>query len=433
MDFVLGDATGLRIPAHLDALREVGADFLTEAFQVFGSLPADNSVARIARIVPCPGGSTGQKVFLTVEYARPDPGLHTELFVKFSRDFSDEIRDRGKYELESEVKFAAISRLPGFPIRIPTAYFADYHQASMTGMLITERVAFGEGGIEPHRQKCLDHEIEAPILYYRAIIKALARLAAAHKAGRLPADIAERFPFDPIEAAAADPIPYDEAKLRRLVADYAAFAAAHPQLLPAGIREPDFIARLDREVGRFLAEEGRIKRFLQSDPDLIALCHWNAHIDNAWFWQDGSGALQCGLMDWGRVRPLNLAFALWGSLSGAPLEIWEQHLDELLDLFTDELAAGGGPRLDPVTLRLHLDLYVAMMGLAWMLPAPKRILLRLPEAAVAGGPHDPVFRTSETARNQLHIFTLVLSLWRAHDFAASLDRMLERAPRGLPS
>lgn len=430
VDFVRGDATGLRIPAHGEALHDAGAAFLTEAFRKFGALAPDNSVARITRMAPCPGGSTGRKVFLSVEYERPEPHLHQDLFVKFSRDFGDPLRDRGKYELESEVRFASISRLPGFPIHTPAAYFADYHQASMTGVLITERIAFGEGGIEPHKLKCMDHLIAEPLPYYRAILKALAQLAAAHRSGRLPADVDARFPFDPVAAAAADPIPFDEAQLRGQVAAYADFAAVHPQLLPAKLTDPAFIATLDREVGRFLGEEARIKRFLQSDPDLIALCHWNAHIDNAWFWRDGDGALQCGLMDWGRVRPLNLAFALWGCLSGAPLEIWDRHLDDLLVLFTDELAEGGGPRLAPARLKLHLDLYVAMMGLAWMLEAPARILFRLPEVASASGPHDPIFRRSETARNQLHIFTNVLNLWRTHDFGAGLDQLVEGGRSG---
>ncbi len=131
IDFVRGDTTGLRIPAHEGALRNAGAGFLTEAFRAFGSLGKDNSVARITRLTHCPGGSTGAKLLMSVEYAKPDPGLHTELFVKFSRDFTDALRDDpGRYEMAPEVPFAAISRLPGFPIAVPGACFADYHHES---------------------------------------------------------------------------------------------------------------------------------------------------------------------------------------------------------------------------------------------------------------------------------------------------------------
>ncbi len=429
MEFVRGDATGLLIPAHSEALRAGGEAFLSQAFQTFGSLSADNRVARITRFEICPGGSTGQKLFLSVEYEHPDPALHNDLFVKFSRDFSDKIRDdRGKHEMETEVRFAALSRLPGFPITVPVAYFADYHHESRTGVIITQRVPFGTGGIEPHRQKCLDHELAEPLAYYRVILKSLARIAAAHKSGRLSPDIDAQFAFDPEAAAARDPITFDESRLHLFVSRYADFASQCPQLLPAHIAAPSFIAKLDREAGLFLKHEKTVKRFLQSNPDFIALIHWNANIDNAWFWRDAAGALQCGLMDWGHVNQMNVAFALWGCLCGAPLEIWDRHLDSLLELFVAELREHGGPRLDVAELELHLQLYVAMMGVCYLIQSPSRILARLPEAATASGTLDPVFRKNETARNQLHIMTAMLNYWQTRDFGASLDRLLKRNP-----
>ena len=92
-DHFTGDATGLVVPAHGAALRAGGAAWLTSAFRSFGSLGADNAVSRIVSFEACPGGSTGAKFYLNVEYAHPVPGLHTRLFVKFSRDFTDERRD----------------------------------------------------------------------------------------------------------------------------------------------------------------------------------------------------------------------------------------------------------------------------------------------------------------------------------------------------
>jgi hypothetical protein len=251
-------------------------------------------------------------------------------------------------------------------------------------------------------------------------------LAAAHKSGRLSAVVDARFPFDAGAAAASDPIPYNERKLHELVGRYADFAATYPQLLPTTLT-PNFFAKLDRDAVRFMKHEAAIKRFLQADPDFIALCHWNAHVDNAWFWRDDSGELHCGLMDWGRVRQLNVAYALWGSLSAASLSIWDDHLDELLGLFAKELHEHGGPRLEVSELKLHLDLYVATMGLAWLMAMPGRILHLLPEAATASSPRDPVFHKHESARNQLHISTMFLHLWQTHDFGASLDRFLQRS------
>ena len=126
----------------------------------------------------------------------------------------------------------------------------------------------------------------------------------------------------------------------------------------------------------------------------------------------------------GHAGQLNLAFSLWGCLSGACLDVWNLHLAELIQLFVAELAAHGGPEIDPETLALHLDLYVAMMGLSYFIDSPARILRRFPAALRASGPFDPIFRTNDTARNQLHIATAFLNLWQRRDFGSSLDRAL---------
>jgi hypothetical protein len=431
IDFVPGDDTGLSIPAHGAAMRGGGEALLTRAFRRFGSISDSNRVKRITRWERCAGGSTGQKFYLSVEYERPEPHLHADLFVKFSRDFTDRIRDdRGKYEMELEVRLAALSRLDSFPIRVPKPYFADYHGASKTGVLITQRIAFGVEGIEPHRPKCLDYEMQDALAHYKTILRALARIAAAHKSGRLSPDIAERFPYDQDAATKAAPIGYDEVQMHELVRQYAGFAARCPQLLPVSIRRPEFIAGLDRDTCRVLEHEVTIKRFLQSNSNLIALCHWNAQIDNAWFWRDDAGNLQCGLLDWGRVNRMNVAFSLWGCLCGADQEIWDGHFEELLAFFTDEFHAHGGSRIDIAELKLHLLLYMALMGVSYFMASPSRILLRMPGAVHASGPRDPKFHVNETARTNLHCLSIFLSLWEKERFGQVLDQFLKQERGG---
>jgi hypothetical protein len=429
LDYVTGDATGLSIPAHGEALERAGATFLTEAFARFGSLEPGNRISRITACQPCPGGSTGTKLLLAIEYDTPGPGLDRELFVKFSRDFTDPLRDMGRREMESEVHLAKLSRHPRFPVSVPVTYFADYHRATGTGLLITSRIAYGSGAIEPQHPKCSDYALSNPIDYYRAIFRSLARLAAAHRSGLLGEAVQAAFPFDRREALEADPIPWDAAQLRALVAGYAEFAQRCPRLLPAAITDPAFIACFEQDALRVLEHEAAIKRFLHTDEKQIALCHWNAQLDNGWFWRDGDGRLHCGLIDWGRVRQMNLAYAIWGCLAGADLSIWEQHLDELLELFAREFAAHGGHTIAPAKLKLDLQLYMATIGLRGIMIAPERILLRRPEAGRATGPADPMIRDHEEARCYLHILTIFLSQWRAQDFGASLDDMLAMQPQ----
>ncbi len=429
IDFVPGDTTGLAIPAHGGALAEAGTDFLTRAFHAFGSLSPDNRVSRIRVLEPCSGGSTGSKIFLSVDYACDEPGLHTELFVKFSRDFADTHRDWQRHEMESEVRFATMSRLPGFPIKVPTAYFSDYEHGSGTGLIISERVFFGQEQVEPHRRKTMDHlTLDDPLPHYRAIITALARLAAAHKAGRLASDVEARFPFDPAHGS-ADPVSFDERKLRARLGRCADFAIRSPQLLPAEIRSPAFLAQMEQDALRIHRHEAAIQRYLCGNSDMIALCHWNAHIDNVWFWTDERGELHCGLIDWGRVGQLTLGTALWGCLSAAHSSIWDDHLDEVLALFADVYNEQGGPRIAVDELEFHLSLHMALMGVSRLLISPDFILLRLPEAANASGPLDPIFHGVDPARNSLHIYTMLLKYWRRRDFGAHLDQMLERLDR----
>ena len=422
LDWAPGHLLNLKIPAHGEALRRGGSAFLTEAFRATGALAADNRVTHIAQCEEIVGGSTGRKLLLSVEYEKPGPP--SRLFVKFSRDFDDAARDRGRVQMESEVRLALLSRLPEFPIRVPACLYADYDPESETGILITERVAFGVGGIEPLHEKCLDYEIPAPLEHYRAIVRALARLAGTHKAGRFPSDVAQQFPFDPGKLAVARRAPFTAEQLKDRAERYAEFAGEFPQLLPANIRSPEFLARFVVEAPRFADHEESMKRFLNSKPDFIALCHWNAHIDNAWFWRNRRGGLECGLMDWGHVSQMNVAMALWGTLSGAEVELWDDRLDALLALFVSEFAACGGPALDPGELKFHMQLYIAMMGLNWLLDATSTVRKQVPELATVKDRFDPRFRTNERARAQMQILTVFLNLWQKQDFGAVLDRLV---------
>jgi hypothetical protein len=325
--------------------------------------------------------------------------------------------------MEPEVRFAALSRLPGFPVAVPECLFADFERASGTGILIARRIPFGRDGIERQYAKCLDHEMPEPLDHYRALIRTLARLAGSHRGGRLPDCVAQEFPFDLARTLASDRLPYTAQQLANRVARYAAFAGELPQLVPEPIRSPGFIARLGEGAALFRRHEDAIKHFLHNRPEFIALCHWNANADNAWYWRDGEGELQCGMLDWGSVGQMHVAMTLWGCLSSAQGWLWTGHLDELLALFVDQYKGAGGPALDPGLLRTHLLLYVTMMGLCWLLDAPPRIRGAVSGLADCTGPLDPRITASETARVQLQMMTNFLSFWQAGDLTGTLRRL----------
>ncbi len=414
-----GDTFGVPIPANPAALREGGADFLTRAMHAAGTLAADNRVTAITRCDDVRGGSTGRKLLLSVDYARAEPRLPRELFVKFSRDLDDPIRDLGRTQMQGEVRFALLSRAPEFPIAVPACAFADYASVSGTGVLITERIGFGRDGVEPQYEKCRDEELPEPIEHYRAILTAVARLAAADRAGRLPGDIGMQFPFEFDRLSVGERAPRTSQQLRNRVARYGAFAAKHPWLLPDNLRTADFIARLGDEVVRVAERRDAIRHELMSTPEHVALCHWNANVDNAWFWRE-SGALRCGLMDWGCVARMNVAMALWGALSAASTDLWSHHVDALLVHFMDEFSAAGAAALDPRRLERQLVLYACLMGITWLLDAPAYIERQVPQLASVESRLDPRLRDNETARVQLQMLTNVLGLFARHDITRLL-------------
>lgn len=425
IDWVRGDMLGLGIPAHRVSLAAGGEAFLTRAFRAAGALSSDNRVTRITRFEECPGGSTGSKLFLSVDYQTPSPQLHSDLFVKFSRDFDNEIRDRARIQMQSEVQFALLSRGPDFPITVPKCYFADYHEASGSGILITRRIPYGIGDTEPQYGKCLDYLMPGALAHYQALISALAQLAGSQKAGR-QADLIEKlFPFDPGRLVVSTRSAYTAQQIRNRVARYSDFASAYPQFLPENIRSADFIARLAEQAPRFMELEPKARKILASKPGFIALCHWNANVDNAWYWRNSSGELECGLMDWGHVSQMNIAMALWGCMSAAETDIWNKHLEELLALFATEFQRSGGPAVDPGELKLHILLYAGTMGLNWLLDAPAMILARISGLDQLNGRRDERFRNNETARTQLQFMTVFLNLWETQNMAEVLRCMEE--------
>lgn len=387
-----------------------------------GALGGSNAVKGIKEFREVRGGSTGRKVALSVEYERPAQDLHTELFIKFSRDFDNPLRDRGKTQMEPEVRFAALSRAPGFPIAVPVALFGDYQRRTGTGILITERIRFGENGIEPQYHKCLDYEMPDPLVHYRALLTAVARLAGTHRSGRLPAGLTAPFPVDVVAATVGERAALTPDRLDRRLRQLAEFAVTNPGLLPANVATPAFLARLREDALRIALHERSITHHLAADGDYVALCHWNANVDNAWFWRDTDG-LQCGLLDWGCVGQMNMGMAIWGAMSGAETDMWSWHLDELLGLFAAEVRRSGGPDLEPGRLLRHTVLYATAMGVAWLLDVPA-LLRRRFGAEAPSSRMDPRIKEDESLRAPLQMLSNLLNLWERYHVGDMLDAAL---------
>ena len=299
--------------------------------------------------------------------------------------------------------------------------FGDYHRPSGTGILITERIQFGTNGIERQYHKCLDYEMPEPLEHYRALLDRTGppgRRTSIRPACRPNRPRTFRWTCRPRRSESEPRCP--PTSCERRLNQLAEFV--HTGLLPADVGSAEFMARLHEDVPRIAQHESAITRQLAADTDYVALCHWNANIDNAWFWRDTDGSLRCGLMDWGCVSQMNLGMAIWGAMSGAETDLWNSHLDELLDLFVAEVHRCGGPKLDPARLRRHTLLYAAAMGVAWLLDVPALIRKRC--ETTPSTRKDPRIRDDESVRAPLQMLSNLLYAWERHRIGDLLDAAL---------
>src|SRR3546814_3847885 len=79
--------------------------------------------------------------------------------------------------------------------------------------------------------------------------------------------------------------------------------------------------------------------------------------------------MQAGFLDWDNAGQISVAQSVSGAISGAEPFVWNEHLDELLNVYVDEYAAQGGPRLNLDEMRLHNLLIVAASGIGYAMGA----------------------------------------------------------------
>lgn len=420
---VQGDQLRLHFPTTIEQLREQGVEFLTAAFHAAGSMSEDNRVTEILLFKEFFGGGMGRKLLLSVKYQRADAGLQTELFVKFPRDFGDPLRELFGPLMEPEIRFALLSRRPEFPIAVPKCYFADYHAETTSGILITERIAYGEGDIERCYDKCLDYEIPDSLGHYQALTRTMARLAAHHKAGKFGADTDRQFPYDPGKISDGSRIPYTAEQLREKLSALLTFAEKVPQLFPTQLTTT-FLRRFAEEAPQVLQHELAIQLYLNSRVDFVALCHWNVNVDNAWFWKDGEGELQAGLLDWGSVGQMNVAQAFYGLTCAAETDFLNANRQTLIATFVQEYRSHGGPAISVEELTFLYKLSVAVLGVAWMLNAPALIEAEIPDVTTVADRYDPKFRDVFLARAQLQILIVFLNEWEQLEIGAAVQQFL---------
>lgn len=413
---VPGANTGIEFPTSVENLISAGPSFLTDALRATGALSSGNAVTAIRGSREFFGGGMGRKLWLDVEFLRDEPGLHPHLFAKFTREFGDPLLDLFGPLMEPEVRFALLSRQRGFPVKVPRCYFADYSPDPVCGLLLTERIPYGEGNVLPCPEKGMDWQLGDAMPFYRALVDAAATLAGSHKGGRLGGKIEAIFPFDPDAIDPGSRIPYHAETLAGQLAKIREFVSAAPQLFPGDIDIEQFIA----EVPLVLDLEDAIRHELNHETGMVALCHWNLNLDNAWFERESDGSLSAGLLDWGSVAQMNIAQSFFGITCAAEPEFLARHERELVDLFVTRYADAGGPEVSCERLHFLVKLSMAVLGTAWMLDAPSIVARELPGFAAVKDRFDPALTGNFLARAQTHLLWVLMSEWQNQDIGGAL-------------
>ncbi|VWX50141.1 hypothetical protein [Novosphingobium sp. 9U] len=411
-EFVTGSRSCLEIPTTLDAFEKAGPTYLTELFRASGAIGHDNAVVAIEQWEPFEAGGMGPKLRFDVRYAQEEPGLHRALFAKLPRPFGDPLRELFAPVVEPEIRLYQLTRNAAFPVAVPKLYFGDYDPQTASSLLITERIRFGESGIEPCHDKCLDNRLADPLPYYEALTRAGARLSGSHRAGLLGPSADEAFPFDPDAVDVGAAIPYTPEQLAAKMDVLLAFAAEAPQLFPEGLADPELLHRFASDAMEVLGRERELRRVLNTAPDYVALCHWNLNLDNAWFEPAPAGGLSAGLLDWGATAQMNLGQSLYGMLCAAECEFLAKHRDGLIQLWAEEYRAAGGPAIAVKQLHDYYALSVALLGVAWIIDAPSIVMAQLPEYRELSGREDPRLEGNFLGRAQRQLLMVLLSEWR---------------------
>ena len=381
-----GEWYGLAQPTGLAQLKSdaFGAKWLTKAFHATGVLAADDCVERIASftLLDLQGmdaqGGAGEKAILTVEYAKPSNGLHTTLFVKCPWPFEESERWRTllsvMYGDGDGLELSTYTFLEGLlPVRIPALYYADISRESSMYFLITECVPFSSRpptnektridwrdyppkALLPKTGKYQDECLIDSHLYYKALFRAMARMAAADKTDVFDEHIAI-FHSGPLMAK---PV-VDSSNRRNLlkkrataaVDEIVGFVELASKLFPAPLTNAAWLKRFKAEVIECAEYATAVNNYIQR-PDLVALSHVNLQVDNAFFWRESEDAaeLECGLLDWYNLARAPAVRVWGGCLSGCEPSVLMEHGLEIMEAFASEYHRHGGPKVDAAELLL---------------------------------------------------------------------------------
>jgi len=375
---------GLPFPHTADQMKSdaFGSNWLTKAMHAARTLPKDNEVSKLVRVQELSidgfkkDGGAGMKCLITVEYAKPDRNLHTELFAKYSYDPTRDIPGTitlGQDDSAEVITNATIAHL--FPFRTPKFYWGDVCRETAIYMIIWEAIPYSKRDHEckpydilPGLGKCQDFLLPNPADYYFKLFGAMGQLAAWDKLGRFNSIFGAAPTYDEaayLQATKQSRQPQSKHSLemtQQAVAkmvdrgiDFVTNWAKN--IIPKELHDMDKLLKMKEEILQMCPYFKDLSNYYQENcSDYIAANHANLQADNSFFWRDEYGDLSCGVLDWGGFARSPFCVRFLGCLSGADADDLLAHEEGILKCFVDEYERCGGPKVpvEEVVLRWHL-------------------------------------------------------------------------------
>jgi len=396
---------GMMFPRNLEQLMsaDFGPDWLTRAFHMAGTLPQDNKITKLVRgsVLPKSGmdtaGGAGEKALFTVEYLRADPELHAELFVKYPYAYEESPRMRhylsGQFDNDFPEVGVNLYLTPLFPFLTPKTYFAEFSRETTNWILISETIMYEQRGkikdvklveqqkalgpykILPGCGKCQDYLLPNIQEFYFAIFRMMGRLAAWDKLGRYDDFLGLATSYN--QAQYLESTKHDRQPQSLQTKDVTMQAIRKQsdkgvdfvlnvgsKLFPPDVCDPLKLESMADELVAMSPYFFDMQRYFQANhSDYVAAMHVNLQADNAFFWRDEYGNMDCGCFDWGNFNRSPFCVNFLGVTNSIETESLIEHLDSMFAFFMDEYHRCGGPKLslEEMKLRYHLGFVVAIV------------------------------------------------------------------------
>lgn len=432
----------LEFPWTADLLEEFGPQWLTKAFHAAGSLDPDNRVltVTIEKNIKIDAGNNAGKFLFEVTYERSTADLDTLLFAKVPFQMTNETQaDRiSSSVLKQPMDLQEINtyRLveAAFPMKTPKYYFGDVSNETSNFILVTARIPFAEIGkpvgqgpplepmeVEGPYDKCKDSlQLRGPPEeYYMLLMENSAKIAGLHRAGK--------FCNEDVLKASLRTLPADPSNPAAWGVNPSAATGEAPKMLAGRLSQavkfvtstasvcfPDYVAsqafqdKFTNTMMTWSAYSMEIQYWLHHNLDYVAVGHNNLNSDNAYFWRDPAGKLECGIIDWGGFGVGNLGHKMWWTFNCADYEQFQSHLQAYVDRFIAVYQENGGPKLDGEVFKAQV-LMTSLGNMMFMVRAVPDCMKMCPtkEWATIEDRHDPRIAGNingkSTLRTTLHV------------------------------